>query len=224
MTRKIRRIVRAAAAAALMAMANRGYAASTTYTWIGTGSGNWSNPANWSGGIVPVSDKDSFLLFTGTGSGAFAANNDLSTPFATYIVNIASSASSVQLSGGALEVVAPTGQAAPPNPPYPYLTRNSGSGPLNIANDLIVSSDLALNNNSTTPMTFSGVISGPAKLKPFGGYFTFTTPHPIAGGVDSVNGEIQVLGAGNLGTGPIHIASGASSLGDHFTFDSAANV
>src|SRR5258705_9330859 len=112
MTCEIRRILRAAAVAGLVSMSGHVWAASTTYTWIGTGSGNWSNPANWSGGILPVSDRDSFLLFTGTGTSAFAANNDLSTPFATYIVNIASSASSVQLSGGPPAVGVPAGLAA----------------------------------------------------------------------------------------------------------------
>ena len=85
MTCQIRRIVSAAAVAVLLMLADSALA-SVTYTWIGTGSGDWSNSANWSGGILPVSDKDSVLLFSGTSTAPFVANNDLPSPFQMYVL------------------------------------------------------------------------------------------------------------------------------------------
>src|SRR5688572_15144500 len=98
---RITRVVLGAAAAVFLTSFR--FAHAVNYTWTGTGAGDWSNPANWSGGILPVSDRENALIFTGTGTAPFVANNDMASPFKMYVLNVNSTATDIQLTGGPIE-------------------------------------------------------------------------------------------------------------------------
>ena len=73
-------------------------AAAATRTWAGT-SGNWSNPANWVGGVAPVAGDD--LVFPNATT--YTATNDfpVSTPFQS-LTFLAGPADTVTLAGNAI--------------------------------------------------------------------------------------------------------------------------
>jgi uncharacterized repeat protein (TIGR01451 family) len=71
--------------AVVMAVVLSSSVEAATRTWAG-GSGNWTNPANWVGGVAPSPGDD--LVFQGAGSGTLTATNDFAagTPFRSITI------------------------------------------------------------------------------------------------------------------------------------------
>src|SRR5688572_21916236 len=86
-------------------------APAATYTWIGSGGGYWSNSRNWSGGIVPVSDPSTSLVFSGTTS--FASHNNLPSPFLLSQLRLSTSAPFASIDGAPLTFVRTSSGIAP---------------------------------------------------------------------------------------------------------------
>ena len=63
-------------------------AAAQTYTWVGLASDNWSNAANWSGGVVPVSGTTANLVFNSILDVSYVATNDIASPFVAQTITV----------------------------------------------------------------------------------------------------------------------------------------
>ncbi|MBI3409508.1 MAG: Ig-like domain repeat protein [Planctomycetes bacterium] len=75
-------------------------AAPTTRSWTGAGANdNWSNPANWAEGFVPVTGND---LFFGTGASRLANVNDLAAGTSFHSITFSASGYSISGNGIAL--------------------------------------------------------------------------------------------------------------------------
>ena len=110
-----RRIVLSAAMVVSGFLAN---SKADTLTWIGTGTGNWSNPGNWLGGIPPVSSRNNSITFS---SNANSANQDISSDFQLNNLTFASAAGNLSLAGGTLDFRTNSSSVAP------TLVQNNGS-------------------------------------------------------------------------------------------------
>src|SRR5437899_1638127 len=126
--------------------------AAAQYTWTGAGVGvppsfdgyNWSNSANWQGGI-PASAATTSITFASAPTGA--SSNNIGSPFVlnslTFNVPIALTGNSLSFQG-------------------PSCTINQNTaGPVTVANNLVTSSSgLYLLGSGTGSVTLSGAITG----------------------------------------------------------------
>jgi len=206
-------------AAAMVGAAMASWSRAASYTWVGTGSSDWSVGSNWGSGTAPVSAADTVLLYIPATGVTVNSNNNLATPFSlNEIILFSGSALNHTIGGGTLQFVN-SGTIAPS-----VLVANT-TGTWTIQNPIVLGNDLAFNGTgSLSPTTtFSGTISGSSKLKITGGSFAVTGTNTYTGGTDVGNGSqlgnLFVTGSANLGSGSVNVTGGA-----RLVLDSATNI
>jgi autotransporter-associated beta strand protein len=198
------------------------------HSWIGTTSGDWSNPANWQAGNLPVSASDTLLRFlVPNGSITFNANNNVASPFDLNILWITNNSTQPQtISGGQLRFVKSGLQQETISLQGPA-SATATFGGMTIANDIITTGDLLI-SPTRNPGTFSGVISGAGRITVSinSGSVAFSGANSYSGGTVVRFSTLRATGSGNLGTGSTLVGTDEvllNQLGNAW-FDSAANV
>jgi autotransporter-associated beta strand protein len=198
------------------------------YSWIGTTSGDWSDPTKWQAGALPVSANDTLLRFLiPAGSITFNANNNVASPFDLNILWITNNSTQPQtISGGQLRFMKAGLQQETISLQGPASATASFGG-MTIANNIITTGDLLI-SPTRNPGTFSGVISGAGRisLPVNSGSVTFSGANTYSGGTIIRFATLRATGSGNLGTGSTQVGTDEvllTQLGNAW-FDSAANV
>src|SRR5688572_14987154 len=149
----MRKIVqRAALCAAAYAVFGAGSSAHAQHTWVGTASGVWSDPANWSGGNVPpVGGAPGLAVtFTNKGAATWSANNDRGNPFALNTLTLRSFSSGLGTLVG--DPLAFNGAGAS--------ISNAGVGNWTLTNAINLNADVTLAGPGPGNTLLSGAISG----------------------------------------------------------------
>jgi fibronectin-binding autotransporter adhesin len=216
------------ALAAAFALAS--VARSQTYTWIGTTAGNWSNAANWSGGVVPVSGPTTNLIFNSSLDVGYTATNDIAAPFVaqSITVNNTSSGNSpfgvllvgpIQMNGanvglinngpGDLYIGPLSGTVSTWDLEAPTTITGTNAGQLRITDQITGSGSLTINRPTTN------LANGFTLLF----YMNATGANTFTGGVTLQAGNLSIGGQArtnstpaNLGTGTLMIATTGSGL------------
>ncbi len=185
------------AALALIALAPASVGAAV-HTWTGASSANWSDAANWAGGLPPASNTTELLLDSATRAATF---NDMAGGFTLRGLTLGANAPAPTLTGQALRF---QGDGA-------YLRMQSGSGHGRVQTALVLDDTLQVDGGAGTAsqLFLQGGISGTGGL-------TVRSGHTVLSGANSFTGTTTVLSGAVLG------ASGAGSLGSHTTVQVAA--
>jgi len=167
------------------------HAAAATHTWVAGNNGNWSDAANWMGGVP--SEVGAALVFPTSGAFSATANNDLSN-LSISTITFTGSPSAYYLTGNAITL---TGGAS---------IDPSGAGQNNY---------LHLSLTLSGPQTFSsasgngnlwqrvGVVSGPV-----------SAPLTFTGGTCELQGNNTFSGDITVNSGAFLYAAHANALGD----------
>jgi fibronectin-binding autotransporter adhesin len=197
------------------------------YSWIGSGSGNWSSPANWQAGAIPTSASDTILIFNASSSQSFTANNDLANPFTLEtiaMINLNTAATQV-ISGSPIHFINNTSNGVVNS--FQMVSANP-SGSVQIQNDLILDGFTPVNSAANGgSLVLSGSISGAGSLlfAVGGGTTAITGNNSFTGGVSLTRAQLFVSGSGNLGVGSTVIGDDtAVNLFGRVVFDSSANI
>jgi autotransporter-associated beta strand protein len=163
-------------------------APAATLTWSDSGA-DWSTPSNW-GGSLP-------------GPGDTALFNAASYAFQPSLSSTASLGGVWDTGGGALAIggnaLTLLGTTINGNPGA-GIELDSGGGPLTINAPLVLQNDQQWINNSASPLTVNGDISGAGGLTKLGsGILTLT-------GMNALGGDL------NVGAGAIRMPSGSLSI------------
>jgi len=208
MSRNGRRAVLSAVMSAVGMVAAQQRAAAVIYSWVGTGSGNFSTPANWSGGLVPASASDSILIYgVPAGSASVVSNNDLASPFDLNLLLITNNASSAHTFQGAPLRFDTNGtqqetiRISVPNGTLTY-------GGVTIANDMILTKDLLV-SGTRFPTLLTGQISGAGHLSATSaGTFNVTHANTYTGGTNIAFGShVWVTGSPTSAPAPCRSAT-----------------
>jgi autotransporter-associated beta strand protein len=214
----------AGAAVALGALATPALA----QTWIGAATGNWDAGTNWQGGVSPVSDPTTALVFSSGNAAAITATNNLGSPFLVnslafnvnnaFSVNGTATGNLFQLAGASPSIG----------------MRGVGSATMSdIGGNIQLTTDLTLNVAGPGYLQFSGAISddglgraltisgaNPLRAWSFvtlGGANTFSGGLTLDGGlVATVNGNVTTLGA-NGATLTVTPSGGSIATGSTFS-------
>jgi len=199
---------RVAAPAVLAAIAGAALApVALGQTWISRTNGNFSDPANWAGGQVPVSGPSTELTFTNLGHASYRAFNDLGpltlggitlhsrTGTATFIGQ--NPGSSLQFADGAVIRSTDIG-----------LFRFGGvSG---VTNDWWLEGNLTLEAQSYGSVYIASPVSGPGSItvastapSEIRGLFRLEGANGFSGGVVLESGVLEIGNAGALGSGTL---------------------
>jgi autotransporter-associated beta strand protein len=173
----------------------------------GTGSGLWSNPANWTGGVLPQ-NGDNVARFGGSASGG------------TVTVDSSASVEEIDLANsgsGGYTIAALPGQAltlATTNGPAAECLVNVLSGSHVISAPLVLAAPGNLVNvtNSTDCLTVSGAISG-------GGALTKTGPGLLLLAASNTYGGATTVSAGTLEMGTAAAMPGGTAATVNGTLD-----
>ncbi len=196
------------------------------YTWIGSGAGNWSAPANWQAGALPASANDTILVFNALAGQSFSANNDLASPFTLQTISMVNLNTSVTqvISGSPIHFVNNTTNGVANS--IQFVSANP-SGPFQIQNNLILDGFTPINSASNGgTLILSGSISGTGNmLFAASGNTVVSGSNSFTGGVSLTRAQIFVTGSGNLGIGSTTIGddSAVNTFGQ-VAFDSSANI
>ena len=175
--------------------------------------GNWSGAANWNTGAPPVGNAALAVeLFTGqTLTGAVAVQNDLAGALTLNSLRLGGTGSGTvvtNVSGGTLGFVA-NGE----NPPYIQLGAYSSNVTVNVANNLMLDTDVTFKGTNSGNFHFSGTISGPGGLTRTDGYslLTLSGTNTYTGPTVLQNGTTAISAAANLGAAgaPLTLDGGA---------------
>ena len=87
--------------------------AATSYTWTSSVSGNWSNGANWLGGVPPAVDPNADTNLEFNAPGTYTSNNDLG-PFGLYNLTFDAGNGTTTLNGGDINLTYPSNEVNNP--------------------------------------------------------------------------------------------------------------
>jgi autotransporter-associated beta strand protein len=205
-------------------------AAAQTFTWTGTGDGNWSDFNNWSGGLVPTSGATTTVQFNATDPVAYNVFGDqIDNPFVLNALNFNTTSSGLIT----LTQVNPF-QFAGTTPGINY----SGTGPVLIQNGgggvvFDATNPFTVGGTGTGTLTIGGdtdntVLSGAGNVTVnFATIGSAATPNLKLGNVqgwtgnlDIQSGYVQANRTGGDLMGPVTIVSVASGS----TFDTNGNA
>lgn len=180
-------------------------------TWISRANGNFSDPANWAGGQVPVSGPSTELYFTNMGHASYRAFNDLGilqvggitfetrTGTATFI---GQTGSSLQFGNGSFIRTTDIG-----------LFRFGGVA--GVVNNWDLTGNLTLEAQSygttfiASPVSGTGSLTvastGPTEID---GFFRLEGANTFSGGVTLESGVLEISNATALGTGSVSANGG----------------
>ena len=189
----------------------------TTYAWNGNGDDmNWSEGANWQGGVTPVDNSfDTVLTFSGSSpyplhdGGPFELNGLVfgGTSSSFVIGSPPSTNSSITKGDGPLEFSTNFKGGDP------SLTLNGNSGTVTINDAIVLDATLMINGSSDgIALTLGGVISGAGGLTMSNvGTATLSGANTYTGGTTVQAGTLVASNNGNaLSTGTVAIGSGAT--------------
>jgi hypothetical protein len=194
-------------------------ASAANYSWKTTGSGNWSNAANWTGGAPPVSADDTVISFDAGGNG-YTSNNNLDNPFTLRTLALHGAAAGTRtLSGSRLRFVSGT-----------FFTGLfiDGARPWTVNNDIELATDVYLLADTGSNVTsLNGAFSGPGRALLFGGTNTSFvingTGHTHAG-TEIVAGVVRLGAGANLGPNPVAVTGAYSQQTTRLIVPSATNI
>ncbi len=178
-------------------------------TWISTGSGDWTNNANWTAGGFPNATNASGVLGTNitanslitlgqdiiVGSLTFNDNNNYTLRSNTLIFNTG---------GGVASLL---------------VTNGGGNGAHTISNVLQLSNNLVVAQWSTGLLTLSGAKSGTGGLTKEGtGTLTMSGAGTYLGATAINNGRVNYSTAGAIPTGSVSVGDGAGAADSAILF------
>lgn len=186
--------------------------AGPTSIWISRVNGQFSNPANWDGGNVPVSGPSTELFFSNVGHASYRAFNDLGvlevggitfetrTGTATFIGQDAGSA--LQFGNGSFIRTTDVG-----------LFRFGGVA--GVLNDWRLTGNLSLETQSYGTVYIAPPVSGVGSLTvastgptEIDGFFRLEGANTFSGGVNLNSGVLEIGNATALGTGTVNANGG----------------
>jgi autotransporter-associated beta strand protein len=194
------------------------------YSWIGSGSGNWSSSANWQTGAIPNPASDTILIFNATNAQSFTANQDLASPFQlqTFSFFNLNTGTTQFITGSPLEFVNNTtnGVANSLNS-----INGNPTGPFQIQNNLILDGYTPVNVGTTGTLTLSGTISGAGSIYFESGNIAVPSSNSYTGGTTISRAQVYVTGSSNLGSGSVVIGDAiALTIVARGIFDNSANI
>jgi autotransporter-associated beta strand protein len=219
-----RRRCSVAFAAAIGASLAAPAARATIYTWIGSGTTNWSNSANWQGSAIPTSAPDTILIINALAAQSFAANNDIASPFKLEAISFfnLNTGTTQFISGAPLEFVNNTSNGVVNS--FNSINGNP-TGPFQVQNNLILDGFTPINLGTAGTLMFSGTISGVGSMTIGGGNVAITASNSFTGGTTVGRNQLFVTGLGNLGTGSTLVGDDIlSPTIARAVFDSSANI
>jgi autotransporter-associated beta strand protein len=164
--------------------------------------GSWSSGGNWNTAVVPVGSAGLALeIFSNQtlATGTTAVTNDLVGNFALNSLRLKGTGSgsvNINVTGGALhfQVNGAIGENGE-NAPFIQLGAFSSNVSVNVANDLVLGSDLMIQGTNTGNFHFTGVISGAGgitrtdvwSLLTFNGINTYTGTTVLQAGVTAIS-------------------------------------
>ena len=211
-------------AAAIGASLGAPAAHATVYSWIGSGTGNWSNSANWQAGAIPASAGDTILIVNGLTTQSFAANNDIASPFTLEAISFfnLNTGTTQFVTGSPLEFVNNTSNGVVNS--FNSINGNP-TGPFEVKNNLILDGFTPVNLGTAGTLTFSGTIAGTGNMTIGGGNVAITASNSFTGGTSVTRTQLSVTGSGNLGTGSTLVGDDVlSPTIARAVFDSSANI
>ncbi|MDZ7617914.1 MAG: autotransporter-associated beta strand repeat-containing protein, partial [Patescibacteria group bacterium] len=177
--------------------------ASSFTTWTGGGTtGDWSDSANWAGGVAPSSDSATSIVISGNvnvGTQAVPLQQNLAAPMVLnrlYVAGTGSGDSEVVLGGGALRFEA-NGTTAPQ-----LIVERSQA--VTLRNDLVAAANLTMNvfnGAATNDLVVEGQITGDGAITKQGpGVLLLTANNTYTGATTITAGTLQVGDGGTTGT------------------------
>ncbi|MFN4242560.1 MAG: beta strand repeat-containing protein [Tepidisphaerales bacterium] len=185
-------------------------------TWVSRVNGNFSDPANWLGGVVPANPPAVDLTFTNTGHGSYRAFNDLGS----LLVN---SFTLDTRTGTATFISTSTGSPFVMADGSEIRSVNTGQfrfgGVTGTANDMRLAGLLTLRGTSTGIVTLAGPIVNHTlstgrlevrgnPLSDFAEDFRLEAANTFTGGVTLVSGNLGISNQQGLGTGTFTVRGG----------------
>src|SRR5258706_5643129 len=174
--------------------------------WTGTNSDNWSNAANWNGGIVQVSGDTLQLVFNADGTTTYTANNDIG-PFTLNSLTFANT------SNGPVSVAGNSLTFAGVNPAISTSTSGSSS----ITAPIIYAANTAITNSGAGTLTLGAQTFADGATFTNSGSGTLVLSAAVAYTGTNVNINLANTGTGTLnignltagGSGHLNITAGA---------------
>lgn len=185
-------------------------------TWVSRVNGNFSDPANWLGGVVPANPPAVDLTFTNTGHSSYRAFNDLGSLLVNSFNLSSRTATATFIS---TTTTSPFVMAAGSE----IRSTNTGQfrfgGVTGTANDMRLAGLLTLRATSTGIVTLAGpivnhtastgrldVIGNP--LSDFSEDFRLEAANTFTGGVTLTSGNLGISNQQGLGTGTLTVRGG----------------
>jgi autotransporter-associated beta strand protein len=175
------------------------WAGAATFTWSGAaGDGAYSNPANWSGGVVPPNDGSAVVVFGESGAGLVHVAGSLNLSQIRFENSAAASYSFTSASNA--QIAISSGVVAGQSGGYARFGTNltlnvTGAQTLEIASGSIEIAGRVLGDASLTK-------SGAGTLKLLGS-------NSWSGGITHASGTLMVGQHSSLGTGTLRLTGGA---------------
>jgi autotransporter-associated beta strand protein len=168
-------------------------APTTVWTWTGTTSGSWNNTGNWSPTGIPVNNSSNQLVF-GTTSNA-VMTNDISGGLVLNQMTFNAGGPAYTLTGNVLNFQTSAGGT------LPQIVTNSANT-VSIGNQVTLTNSLTVNGTGT--VFLNGAIGGAGSLTMNGSGLLFLgSSNSFTGGVNVLNGTVQVGTDAALGTGNV---------------------
>ncbi len=209
-------------------------------TWLGGTSGNWNLAANWSGGTLPTSSRNTAIVFSGTPANASTTQN-IANPFTLNSITVNSVTVTPSVGGSALTFQSTTGGT------LPSVTNNSLAG--FVINSQVILAD-TLTVGGTGSFNLNGTVSGSGGLTKtgagevfLGGVLSYTGPTTISQGTltfqssaaptgDVLNNAVLKFGlstninyAGTIsGSGSVLMTGGNVTLGGVSSYSGGTNL
>jgi len=179
--------------------------------WISRVNGNFSDPANWADGQVPVSSPSTVLTFTNRGHSSYRAFNDLGVLTVGGIIldSRTGTATFIGQSGGSLSFADGSFVRSTDIGLFRF------GGVSGVVNDWWLEGNLTLESLSYGSVYIASPVAGPGSLTVVGsgpseisGLFRLEGANSFTGGVRLESGILEISNAASLGTGPVTAAGG----------------
>ena len=177
----------------------------TIFSWITSGSGTWSDGANWTTdvglGFAPSITGQADYVFNFNQAGTYTASQDQDPGYVLNKINF--NGSIVTLDGNDLALTA-NGLA------MPQLNQNSASA-VTVSTNLALTADTTVGGTGGGAVAISGIVSGTGSLtKTSSGNLTLSGVNTYSGGTSHSSGMLTVGSQTALGSGAVTLAGGTN--------------